>query len=313
MADSAAFYRVLNIMVEQPIYIILMAVGVFTITAAIKKYIPFIKKNELTYIVPFVLGELAVLIYSAICGLPIWSNLGGIAMNGVYVGLLSGVIYQLYKGVKDIGTSIILGDEKAMTMFAELKTKLGSSLDALTYSKKLKTLKFDNLVEVVDVLRGSGIREDQLINMANNLTVISNTIDDKIASNPKTVAKALAKEEKQANKLNSDDVVMTKEEKSVTKSEAKAEKSATKLEAKAEKSAIKLEATKNKKLVKIEKAQIKLNTKQSTLKEQEDLVLSNGEQEDLVLSNEEQENIMLPNLEQAIEGVNVDEYFNQNS
>ena len=51
------------------------------------------------------------------------SNLSQIIMNGIYVAFLSGVIYQLYKQIKDVGLKAILGNGTAVKIYSELKTR----------------------------------------------------------------------------------------------------------------------------------------------------------------------------------------------
>lgn len=176
----------IEIIAQQPIYVILVAAIATVLTGITKTAFSFVKKVEITYFLPFVFGEAGMFVYCLIAKIGIKSNLDQILMNGVYAGLLSGVMYQLYKQVKDVGLKAVLGGGKAVKIYSELKEKIGSSLNAMTYARRLANIDGDDLASMVDVLRGSGIDELNLYGVANSVSTIIKAYD---ASKKKTAPK----------------------------------------------------------------------------------------------------------------------------
>lgn len=175
----------IEILAQQPLYIILIAAVTTILTGITKTALSFVKKIEITYFLPFVFGEAGMFIYCWIANIDISANVEQILMNGIYAGLLSGVVYQLYKQVKDVGLKAVLGSGKAVKIYLELKNKIGSSLNALTYARRLVDIDGDDLASMVEVLRGSGIDEVNLYGVANSVSAIIKTFD----SEKKTEAK----------------------------------------------------------------------------------------------------------------------------
>lgn len=167
----------IEILVQQPLYMLLIAVIVSILTGILKTIFSIIKLAEITYFLPYVLGEAGIFVYSMIAKIDIKSNLSQIVMNGVYVALLSGVIYQLYKQIKDVGLKAILGNGTAVKIYSELKNKMKSSLNAMTYAKRLTTVNSDDLATMVEVLRGSEIDELNLYGVANTISAIIKTAE----------------------------------------------------------------------------------------------------------------------------------------
>ena len=166
-------FKLVDALVSQPLHLILLSVLVSVLTGLSKCSLKFIKRVEITYFLPYVLGILSTFIYSAIMKVNIPENYGQIAINGVYVALLSSILFQLYKAVKDIGLKSILQNEKTYKIYQELKNKLKSNLDAVTYAKKIGKVDKEDIDQMIDILRGSGIDDINLYSVANDLSVVS--------------------------------------------------------------------------------------------------------------------------------------------
>ncbi len=167
----------IEILIQQPLYIILIALIVSILTGILKTVFSIIKLAEITYFLPYVLGEAGIFVYCLIAKINIASNLSQIILNGIYVAFLSGVIYQLYKQIKDVGLKAILGNGTAVKIYSELKNKMKSSLNAMTYAKRLVTVNSDDLATMVEVLRGSEIDELNLYGVANTISAIIKTAE----------------------------------------------------------------------------------------------------------------------------------------
>lgn len=189
----------IEILIQQPVYLILIAAIVTILTGILKCVFSFIKIAELTYFIPYVLGEAGMFIYCLIAKIEIETNISEILLNGVYVAFLSEVIYQIYKQIKDMGLKAVLGSGTAVKIYLEIKNKLDSNLNAMTYARRLKDVDSDDLASMVEILRGSGIDELNLYGVANSVSAIIKASTEKKNT---TEEKQTVKEEQANDQLN---------------------------------------------------------------------------------------------------------------
>ena len=173
------YIHMIEILIQQPVYLILIAAIVTVLTGILKSVFSFIKMAELTYFIPYLLGEAGMFIYCLIAKIDVKSNISQILLNGVYAAFLSSVIYQLYKQVKDMGLKAVLGGGTAVKIYLELKSKMDSGLNAMTYARRLKDVDSDDIATMVEILRGSGIEELNLYGVANSVSAIIKACTDK--------------------------------------------------------------------------------------------------------------------------------------
>lgn len=171
--DSIIVLRLLDVLLSQPLHMFIMAIIVTILTGVFKTCFKFIKKVEITYFIPYVLGILTIVIYSLIMKIPLNVDTSQIIINGVYIALMSSIIFQLYKAIKDIGLKVLLKDIKTLKIYEELHLKLKNSLSAITYAKRISLIDKNDLTAMIETLRGSGIEERNLYSLANDLSIIS--------------------------------------------------------------------------------------------------------------------------------------------
>lgn len=184
--ENIIIYKFLDVIVSQPYELIIIGIIITILTGVLKTTLKFIKKVELTYFVPYLLGPILMVIYSLITKVDIKDNILQIIMNGVYAALISGIMFQVYKGIKDVGLIVFLKDAKTVKYFDELKNKLGSKYNAVTYAKRLSYINKDDISSMVEVLRGSGISEQNLYSIANDISAIAETFEKKEKKASKT-------------------------------------------------------------------------------------------------------------------------------
>lgn len=189
--DFQILYNAFVTISNQPIPVILLAVLVTLITQLVKKLIPE-KYKSVSVFIPFPFGiglyaaYIAIVTKGSFVLEEVTIGISKIFSSGAMVGILSIIVYNVIKSIRNIIIEKQLDSEEAQVFFKELVNIIGNRRDTVTIVKKLtqidwtdvhncmsnaKTvlsgfIQYEDLDRIVTILKGAAMTIETERNLA---------------------------------------------------------------------------------------------------------------------------------------------------